>query len=1301
MAILRMASSKSMRTHTILKDSERNISSPNFGISTYPTNYDMEWHVQTNRPYNIKLQFISFHLESGCCDFLIIRQLGQEIYKINGKQNFPYPFIFSNSIKIRFVTDGIGSFPGFQLKLQATAQKALFPMAPCRSNHMATSETNFLLSPYSPNDYFSNQTCQWTIAPRKGFCVQLQILNFQTEEHDILFIETPDKRIGYFSGKTLLLPLLMPIICDRVFLRFTADHSINDHGFRISYKEYPSPIFNEKVTHTLIPLNHSVNSHISVDSKLLQFDTLFSNNLQISDRIEYLQTQINDRTEEYLYQIEQFADLLKRQRNKTDTYNCKLQKPFPTYSWIMLGLTLISLTVSLTFITFTCCVGHRIKSLYLAPASQRYLPGKYSTPTGRGLYAMTLLTMGMAAPTEQLSSRDMIQELWAQARYQRNSGILFPSMQFRASESFFQINTLYLLCLSTILSLITLMYLCLQKKKGRKDDDSDSEITSRLFSYKNKNPKPTNSILPLVSILPAVTATLVPITNGTFLSLETPLPDTLRYPNKTEWLPIPINKLWKDEMPKSTRWTNPIPLYSQIFGYAIAEGKTYAEKYFPGARYWDNVEKMERRCLCERKIINIYPSMNKNMLLINTPISRNTGNKVRHRWKWTLKPTPEQFSMTPTTSFPLPNEITYPLLAIIKEKTLSLMEKYAVVQSNCSIKQELVNCETRQYDCIYSGASNPNSPDFTPIHYDDARGILWQHYYYKKTCNTSPNHRWVSVCRVSECDSINFEPDTLQCCDVSRSLWYGQNSGAYKSAMHSPCCPYGTNCYNPDIQNLWYRAITRCTIYGKEIAFEPIPTDIIIQEEYDDPNALNQIETFLKKWKKIEIPERIKIIKPTTNSNSRTYRDGPIKESEIKGHYETYPSMTKGDNFCLRRIKNDPTCTNLVGGIYQKLAFFDHVHYDPAKNESKFPSYPLQIFGSNGEFTSKPESKGRMKRQITGGVVLLTFLTSIIGDAITGVSTGLTLQEEINEKLTELESKMNERFETDEENIRTLSDHINSLEAVNVIQDQAIVRALTQTLTLQSIQTSTDQFLQSEIDTNRQLMLRHLDNYLRTIQTFKMLSTAEMELDKLIMNRIYNATGINLFDPSKVYLTKITQGNLYLKVLAEETERIKDVLSNQNTTKPFDKTLQNIKLWQNKIYSTFRLVTLANSTIPAYINISQAKWNPPNISINFSMNDVTPQEFVENIKNGLGVIPKTIIDTAGGGIKEITETIGKDVIKPLLPILIPLAVVICIVIGICLLWRIHPRFRKTPRRKEKLQTTTLHEMMNPPQEIVE
>ena len=99
-------------------------------------------------------------------------------------------------------------------------------------------------------------------------------------------------------------------------------------------------------------------------------------------------------------------------------------------------------------------------------------------------------------------------------------------------------------------------------------------------------------------------------------------------------------------------------------------------------------------------------------------------------------------------------------------------------------------------------------------------------------------------------------------------------------------------------------------------------------------------------------------------------------------------------------------------------------------------------------------------------MVLLTFLTTIIGNAITGVTTGLTLQQELDEKLNELESKINERFAKDEENIRTLSNRINSLEAVNIVQDQAITRALTQTLTLQAIQSSTDDFLKEEIDNN-------------------------------------------------------------------------------------------------------------------------------------------------------------------------------------------------------------------------------------------
>ena len=218
----------------------------------------------------------------------------------------------------------------------------------------------------------------------------------------------------------------------------------------------------------------------------------------------------------------------------------------------------------------------------------------------------------------------------------------------------------------------------------------------------------------------------------------------------------------------------------------------------------------------------------------------------------------------------------------------------------------------------------------------------------------------------------------------------------------------------------------------------------------------------------IPFPERIKLLLPTTNDKPKAYRDGPpIMSKDQKYYYETFPSMVANDIKCNQRIKNRPKCHVLVGGIYPKLAFYQQVKYNPAHNLTKFPGLPLKIFGSNEQMGNPPKDvKKRIhKRQITGGGVLFVFLTSLISNAITGITTELTLQEEINDKLMELESRINDRFE-DERNIRDLSDHINSLEAVNTVQNQAIVRSLTQTLTLQTLQSTTDDFLQSEIDAN-------------------------------------------------------------------------------------------------------------------------------------------------------------------------------------------------------------------------------------------
>ena len=82
-------------------------------------------------------------------------------------------------------------------------------------------------------------------------------------------------------------------------------------------------------------------------------------------------------------------------------------------------------------------------------------------------------------------------------------------------------------------------------------------------------------------------------------------------------------------------------MYSKIFGYAVTEGSTFSEKYFSGSQYWNDVAEMERTCLCERKIMDLHPSLSLYMLFINTPIVRNTGNKIRHPWKWTLQSSPD------------------------------------------------------------------------------------------------------------------------------------------------------------------------------------------------------------------------------------------------------------------------------------------------------------------------------------------------------------------------------------------------------------------------------------------------------------------------------------------------------------------------------------------------------------------------------------------------------------------------------------------------------------------------------------
>ena len=1049
-----------------------------------------------------------------------------------------------------------------------------------------------------------------------------------------------------------------------------------------------------------IPLILSANT-TSFSTVLHQLDSLIAGNLLTANQLEYAQSQLNDRLEEFSYQLGTHVQKIANTSCTPPNYSfAAYTPPFPYYEHIMLSLAAISILFSVFFVFLTCCLSRRLYHFYLISNKDRpktptqelpnYQPGKYA----RTMQHIIMLALTLPACAKLLPPDNLLLELWNHAQWENDHGIFLPFLQYRPSESFFE-YTIFVFVISIFLMVFYL--LLSSKSEGRSPSSSSSMKRSKSPTLRKRLSQ--ISLLTLLSCGSNAEASLAPITEGTFVPPSTPIPKKMYYTPNATWEHISFDHLWEQSQ-GGYAWKNPIPMYSKIFGYAVAEGKTFTQKYYPRSKYWTEIDVMERTCLCAREVRDIFPPITKRLLIMSTPITRQTGHLARHRWRIQLDKRPDIFMDRPW-DFTLPEERTFALLAIYKQRVISLLDKYAIVQANCKMETEQATCGIYNYDCLGDITYDPNEdePLINVNRQITITGTFWQQYWFSKNCTLTVNHRWISVCTSDDdgCDEVHPTSKNLRCCDTSYALTYGKESWEYRSAYWSPCCQNGEKCHNWDVRTLWYKQKITCNIKGKEFPFEPILTDIVIQEQYDNFSAMNLIQNQLQKINNnrqmtIPLPKRIKLLLPTTIDKARAYRDGPPILSKVqKYYYETFPSMVTNDVKCNQRIKNKPKCHVLVGGIYPKLAFYQQVKYDPAHNLTKFPGLPLKIFGSNEE-KRNPLKNVKNKRQITGGVVLLVFLTSLVSNAITGITTGLTLQEEINDKLMELESRINDRFLEDERNIRDLSDHINSLEAVNTVQNQAIVRSLTQTLTLQTLQFTTDDFLQSEIDANRRLLLNNLGAYLKSIQTFREISTAEAELDRLILKQIHNATGAKLFDPSKIYLTKITQGNLYLKVLAQQIINSTTTLGKQIILddKKFQEQLNKTRSWRNQTESIKKLIKIANDSIPAYINITLKKWHPSNISINFSIDDVTPSEFINNLKKGLGVIPKTVVDSVG----DVVTTVGKDILKPLLPYLLPALSVLVLIFGGTCICKYHPKCKKR-NSSEIRNNESLQRMMNP------
>ena len=546
----------------------------------------------------------------------------------------------------------------------------------------------------------------------------------------------------------------------------------------------------------------------------------------------------------------------------------------------MLSLAAISILFSIFFAFLTCCLSRRLYHFYLISDKDQlktptqeppsYQPGKYA----RTMQHIIMLTLTLPAYAKPLPPDNLLLKLWNHAQWENDHGIFLRFLQYRPSEAFYE----YMILVFVISIFSMVFYLLLSLKSGGKSPSSNS-------STKHSTLRKRLSQISLVTLLScgsSTNASLAAITEGTFVHPSTPISEKMQYTPNTTWEHISFDHLWERSQ-EEYAWKNPIPMNSKIFRYAVAERKTFTQKYYPRSKYWTEIDAMERTCLCAREVRDIFPPLTKKALITNTPITRQTGHLARHRWKIQLDKRPNIF-MDQLWDFTLPEERTFALLAIYKQRVISLLDKYAVVQANCKMETEQATCGIYNYDCLGDITYDPNEdePLINVKQYVTITGIFWQQYWFSKNCTLTVNHRWISVCESDDdgCVEVNPTEKNLRCCDTSYALSYGKESWEYRSAYWSPCCQNGEKCHNWDARTLWYKQKITCNIKGKEFPFEPILTDIVIQEQYDNFTAMNLIQKQLQKINSdqhmtIPFPEQIKLLLPTTIDKARAYRDGP------------------------------------------------------------------------------------------------------------------------------------------------------------------------------------------------------------------------------------------------------------------------------------------------------------------------------------------------------------------------------------------------------------------------------------------
>ncbi|XP_026326618.1 cubilin homolog [Hyposmocoma kahamanoa] len=220
--------------------SKGEITSPSYE-GRYMTNLLCEYKIQTSADTKVRINFISFKLETSLrCnfDYVKIYDGPSSESRLVGKfcgNTFPKTFTSStNKLFIVFKSDHSLSAEGFKITYETVCQQNII------------GDSGVIKSPGYPFTYPENRMCEYVIGTTIGKAIQLTFQDFDIEDnrrfdcqYDSLEIRdgvnSNATLLGRFCGGTEHTPPVQTSTHNYMYLKFTSDMSVSGTGFYANY----------------------------------------------------------------------------------------------------------------------------------------------------------------------------------------------------------------------------------------------------------------------------------------------------------------------------------------------------------------------------------------------------------------------------------------------------------------------------------------------------------------------------------------------------------------------------------------------------------------------------------------------------------------------------------------------------------------------------------------------------------------------------------------------------------------------------------------------------------------------------------------------------------------------------------------------------------------------------------------------------------------------------------------------------------------------------------------------------------